>query len=523
MANVLYTICAELFSIVAELEVHHVDTYALSAEHIPFALDIDRDEWDQCCTSGGGGSAVSTTHCIVPTCLPLFAEHPNWQNEWIVNHAQAVDGPDVQLATKPDDYTVTAKGWACDQDKQDWAKMEQEGLAFHQDTKYLPCSVYVTGPDHPHGLLPIKVPQLCAPASYCAVVQSEYQRKTGMVLGFVLGIILMVLLVINRFYVLRLITGGLCEGNGLNAAQKAIARMSQRRISIELPTTRCGSTAMIKEMHIIKMEHSVGEKVHESARHDFIRLWVAPPVLVFSYVVFWFAAISDPRDQGFWEFTSEHIREEMPTLSHLPVWLAIPMYLCLFLLPYTAVGATASLLRAACIVHTEHAKTIMDVIRENDDRSVDSALNEFRCLAEALAGTSKAWKNILTVQLGIFATIILIAVGDYVATGHVALEHSLRAIAMCWPLSFNFWTILDVNGAISNIPKDLSQKRHDKEVFDAEKRCIFAQEFMRLDLVIKGPGFGGGIELTSNRMWAGAASAMAVMAWNFIKTLMSWA
>ena len=142
---------------------------------------------------------------------------------------------------------------------------------------------------------------------------------------------------------------------------------------------------MIKAMHIAKMEHSVGKKVNESAWHDFIRLWVAPPVLVFSYVVFWFAAISDPRDQGIWEFTSEHVREEMPTLSHLPVWLAIPMYLCLFLLPYTAVGATASLLRAACIVHTEHAKTIMEVICENDDRSVDSALNEFRCLAEALA------------------------------------------------------------------------------------------------------------------------------------------
>ena len=79
-----------------------------------------------------------------------------------------------------------------------------------------------------------------------------------------------------------------------------------------------------------------------------------------------------------------------------------------------------------------------------------------------------------------------------------------------------------MNGAISNIPKELSQKRHGKEIFNAEQRCIFAQEFMRLDLVIKGPGFGGGVELTSNRMWAGVASAMAVLAWTFIKTLMKW-
>ena len=40
---------------------------------------------------------------------------------------------------------------------------------------------------------------------------------------------------------------------------------------------------------------------------------------------------------------------------------------------------------------------------------------------------------------------------------------------------------------------------------------------MRLDLVIKGPGFGDcGVELTSNRMWAGAAFATAVLAWTFI-------
>jgi hypothetical protein len=46
----------------------------------------------------------------------------------------------------------------------------------------------------------------------------------------------------------------------------------------------------------------------------------------------------------------------------------------------------------------------------------------------------------------------------------MSLEHTLRAIAMCWPLSFNFWTILSVNGVISDIiPKDLTQKRHGEE------------------------------------------------------------
>ena len=105
----------------------------------------------------------------------------------------------------------------------------------------------------------------------------------------------------------------------------------------------------------------------------------------------------------------------------------------------------------------------------------------------------------------------------------MSLEHTLRAIAMCWPLSFNFWTILSVNGVISDIiPKDLTQKRHGEEqtsVFSAEQRCVFAQEFARLDLVIiiEAPGFGGGVELTSGRQseparhppwlcWVGASS-----------------
>ena len=519
VVNVIYSVGAEVAAIAGELDSHNVDTYDLSADDIPFALDIDTAEWQECCTPGGGGSAASDTHCIVPTCLPLFAEHPGWRSDWIVNKAQASDTPVVSLATKPEDYTVTLKGWQCDQDRQDWMKMEELGLAFHHDTKYLPCSVYVTGPDHPHGLLPIQVPQLCAPASYCAVVRTENERKDGTVLAFVLGIVLMVLLAINRFYVLRLITGGLHKKNGLNAAGQGMASMSG------IPSAQ----GMMPALHIAKikvevMEVTVKEEVRESARRDFIRLWIALPVLVFSYALFWFAAISDPLDRGFWQFTSEHIQEEMPTLSHVAVWLAIPMYLCLFLLPYTSVGATAILLRAACIAHKEHARTITKVLCEQEpaQRSVDSAVNEFRILAEALAGTSKAWKGILTVQVGIFATIILISVGGYVATGHVSLEHTLRAIAMCWPLSFNFWTILSVNGVISDIPKDLTQKRHGEEVFDAAQRCIFAQEFARLDLVIKGPGFGGGVELTSGRMWAGAASAVAVLGWSFIKTLMSW-
>jgi hypothetical protein len=510
VANMILLITLELVAIAGELDIHSINTYALPAEDIPYALDIDTDEWDRCCAPGGGGSAASRTHCVVPKCLPLFAEHPGWQHEWVFNHAQLSDSPApvADLTTKPDDYTVTARGWQCDQDSSDWAEMEERGLAFRQDTKYHPCNVYTTGPNHPHGLVPIQVPQLCAPASYCAVVRAENERMAGTVLAFVLGIVLIVLLVVNRILVLKLISGGLdAAGRGLIES----GRTSGLQVYGHL-----GEQG--------EMKKRVKDKVATSARRDFILLWTALPVLISSYVLFWFVAISDPLDRGFWEFTAERVQIEMPSLKPVPIWLAIPMYLCLFLLPYTSVGATAVLLRTACIAHEEHAQTITKFLmsQSSADRTVDSAVNEFRCLAEALKGTSQAWKSILTVQVGIFATIILIAVGGYVGTGHVPLEHTLRAIAMCWPLSFNFRTILNLNDTIKGIPKQWTQKPNAQGGFSAAERCIFAQEFARLDLVIKGPGFGGGVELTSGRMWAAAASGMALLTWTFIKTLMSW-
>ena len=100
------------------------------------------------------------------------------------------------------------------------------------------------------------------------------------------------------------------------------------------------------------------------------------------------------------------------------------------------------------------------------------------------------------------------SVGGYVVTDTFDVEHTLRAIAICWPLLLNGLSILKVNSRIERFPHDVTKKN----VFTATERCVFVQELGRLELVLKGPGFGDGIGLTSGRIRAALASAGVVFA-----------
>jgi len=107
----------EVAEVLNVLGTHSVDTIDLSDPVIPYQLGIDTDLANLCCAEGDDGADSSPTRCIVPTCLPLFAEHQarfsangttGWAHDWVneqLPHGES--RPAITLATQPADYTVT--------------------------------------------------------------------------------------------------------------------------------------------------------------------------------------------------------------------------------------------------------------------------------------------------------------------------------------------------------------------------------------------------------------------------------